>query len=119
VYWACYERGEDGIARLEGEERVSKPSEVSLPSSWTTAIPAGRGFIAYSAALSIAVPSVTVTVAPGLLPDPTRLLPRATEIALLAVPVVAAGRLLSADAATPIYLRDNVTHVAAPLKPSK
>ena len=31
VYWACYERGGDGLARLEGEERVSKPSEVKLP----------------------------------------------------------------------------------------
>lgn len=117
VYWACFERGEDGLARLEGEEHVSKPTEVRLPTSWTTAIPAGRGFIAYSAALNAALPSVTA--APELAPAPTHLLPRATEIALLAVAAVAAGRILPAEAAIPVYLRDNVTHVAAPAKPSR
>ena len=40
----------------------------------------------------------------------------ATDIALLAAPEVAAGRLLAAEAATPIYLRDNVAHVAQPPK---
>jgi tRNA threonylcarbamoyladenosine biosynthesis protein TsaB len=119
VYWACFERGDDGLARLEGEERVSKPAEVKLPPSWATAIPAGRGFLAYSGALGIAVPSVTAATPSGHAPDPTQLLPRATEIALLAVPAVAAGRLLPPEAATPVYLRDNVTHVAATPKVSK
>jgi tRNA threonylcarbamoyladenosine biosynthesis protein TsaB len=112
VYWACFERGEDGLAKLMGEEHVGKPLDVRLPASWSTASAAGRGFMAYSEALRIAVPSVAVA------PGPVRLLPRATEIALLAVPEVAAGRLLPAEAATPLYLRDNVTHVAAPVKPS-
>ena len=58
VYWACYERGGDGLARLEGEERVSKPSEVKLPAEWSTATAVGRGFIAYADALSAAVPNV-------------------------------------------------------------
>ena len=113
VYWACFERGEDGLARLEGEERVSKPSEVRLPQSWTSAIAAGRGFSAYAAALQAAVPAVSPTSAA------VGLLPRATEIALLAVPVVASGRLLPPEAATPTYLRDNVAHVAQPAKPSR
>lgn len=160
VYWACYERGGDGLARLEGEERVSKPSEVRLPAQWSTATAVGRGFIAYPDALRAAVPNVVAarpqiastlaaatsaagaasTVAAGAVPaaapaiavadaaavappaDPTsitllQLLPHATQIARLALPEVTAGHLIPAEAATPIYLRDNVAHVAQPPKP--
>jgi len=147
VYWACFERGGDGLARLEGEERVSKPSEVKLPPTWSTATAIGRGFIAYADALRAAVggavrvapppatpvgveldergapadldaaaaPAATAPVGAGGL---LHLLPHAIDIALLAAPEVAAGRLLAAEAATPIYLRDNVAHVAQPPKPS-
>ena len=142
VYWACYERGGDGLARLEGEERVSKPSEVKLPGEWSTATAVGRGFIAYADALSAAVPNVSATrprIAPtaaaatGAAPaaaaadtsappaDPTpinllHLLPHANQIARLALPEATAGHLIPAEAATPIYLRDNVAHVAQPPK---
>jgi tRNA threonylcarbamoyladenosine biosynthesis protein TsaB len=114
VYWACFERGGDGLARLEGEERVSKPSEVKLPPTWSTATAIGRGFIAYADALRAAVPAATAPVDAGSL---LHLLPHAIDVALLAAPEVAAGRLLAAEAATPIYLRDNVAHVAQPPKP--
>jgi tRNA threonylcarbamoyladenosine biosynthesis protein TsaB len=115
VYWASYERGPDGLARLEGEERVSKPGEVKLPPGWVTATAAGRGFVAYGEALRAAVPSVPFTLnAHAHLPDPIHYLPRATEIARLAVPSVRAGRLLNAEEALPVYLRDNVAHVAKP-----
>ena len=119
VYWACFERGGDGLAGLEGEERVSKPSEVKLPAGWSTATPVGRGFIAYADALRAALPTVVVTspttgvdtpVTEGLL----HLLPHAIDIARLSAPDVAAGRLIAPEAATPIYLRDNVAHVAKP-----
>jgi tRNA threonylcarbamoyladenosine biosynthesis protein TsaB len=137
VYWACFERGGDGLARLEGEERVSKPSEVKLPSTWSTAVAVGRGFIAYADALRAAVPTAAplelpqptpADVAPGVaaaaVPAPATtenllyLLPHAIDIALLSAPDVAAGRLVPPEAATPIYLRDNVAHVARPPKPS-
>ena len=132
VYWACYERRPDGLARLEGEEQVTKPSEVKLPPAWVTATAAGRGFVAYSEALRAAVPSVPFAMTaqvppspPGLSgpsaptpppspPSPIHYLPRATEIARLAVPSVRAGRLLNAEEALPVYLRNNVTHVAQP-----
>ncbi|MGH8210372.1 MAG: tRNA (adenosine(37)-N6)-threonylcarbamoyltransferase complex dimerization subunit type 1 TsaB, partial [Steroidobacteraceae bacterium] len=107
VYWGCFERGEDGLARLVGEEHVSKPSEVTLPPAWPTAAAVGRGFAAHGEALSAAVSSLSPPPAadPG---DPRtvpliELLPRATEIVLLCVPDMAAGRLLGAEAATPIY----------------
>ena len=141
VYWACFEREGDGLARIEGEERVSKPSDVKLPPTWSAATAAGRGFIAYADALRAAVPTValgtpvTVTAAapetvasePPASPSTgvdtpvteglLRLLPHAIDIAFLAAPEVAAGRLIAPEAATPIYLRDNVAHVAQPAKP--
>ena len=43
-----------------------------------------------------------------------RLLPRALEIATLAAPEVAKGRLASPEAAIPVYLRDDVVRVAQP-----
>ena len=121
VYWACYERGRDGLARLEGIEQVTQPTQVKLPASWSTAIAAGRGFIAYGDALRSAVPSVPFPATPKseqALPanDPIHYLPRALEIARLAVPAVTAGRLLSPEEALPIYLRNNVVHVAQPQK---
>ena len=114
VYWAAYERGADGLARLEGAEHVTKPGEVKLPSPWITATAAGRGFTAYGEALRAALPTLNTTPPPD---DPIHFLPRALEIARLAVPAVIAGRLLPAEEALPIYLRDNVAHVAQPPKP--
>ena len=117
VYWGCYERGEGGRARLEGEEHVSKPSEVKLPSGWSTAAAVGRGFIAYADDLRRVVPQDSVDPV-----DNSRLhfLPHAREIAQLAVPELVAGRLLPPEAAVPVYLRDNVAHVAqAPKRPNQ
>ena len=111
VYWGCYERGPDGLARLHGEEHVSKPTEVRLPASWPTASPVGRGFVVYGDALLEALP--TVARPQELL---IKLLPRAAEIALLAAPAVTAGQVLPPEAAIPVYLRDNVAHVAQPRK---
>jgi tRNA threonylcarbamoyladenosine biosynthesis protein TsaB len=134
VYWACFERGGDGLARLEGEERVSKPSEVKLPASWSTATPVGRGFIAYADALRAAVPTGAPTAAVDAAPEALasaaigvatpattesllHLLPHAVDIAHLSAPEVAAGRLVSAEDATPIYLRDNVAYPPKPPVP--
>lgn len=129
VYWGCYERGPDGLARLEGEEHVSQPQDVRLPARWSTATAVGRGFVAYREVLRTALPTVLVTPSTAAVPSPpapdepfgglTKLLPRATEIALLAAPAVSAGQLLPPEAAIPIYLRDNVAHVAQPPKPSR
>jgi tRNA threonylcarbamoyladenosine biosynthesis protein TsaB len=117
VYWGCFERGGDGLARLEGEERVTKPGEVKLPEAWSTATAVGRGFIAYADALRAAVPGVIAPSSDAEAEVLIHLLPHATQIALLSLPEVAAGHLIPAEAATPIYLRDNVAHVPQPQKP--
>jgi tRNA threonylcarbamoyladenosine biosynthesis protein TsaB len=105
VYWACFERAQNGLARLLGEEHVGPPQSVTLPVSCADA-PAGsvagigRGFRAYPALREMVGPRVTVAR--------DDLLPRAAEIARLAAQDVTAGRLLKPEEAIPVYLRDDV-----------
>jgi tRNA threonylcarbamoyladenosine biosynthesis protein TsaB len=123
VYWACFERSPDGLATLKGDEHVGKPLSVALPQDWPDATAVGRGFTAYAVDLRTAVPTVFLGSDPAGAPDPTlptdytRFLPRAAEIVLLAVPEVLSGRLVTPEEAIPVYLRDNVAHVAQPKKP--
>ena len=100
VYWGCFERGRDGLAVACGPERVGPAESVRLPGEWTDAAGLGRGFAAYPALRALA--GVEVRGAWD------RLLPRAVEVARLAVPELSAGRLLRPEAAVPVYLRDDV-----------
>jgi tRNA threonylcarbamoyladenosine biosynthesis protein TsaB len=105
VYWACFER-RAGLAILVGEERVAQPDAVALPSSWTSGpvLGAGRGFSAY--------PHLRTRLESRLAAVHERLLPRAQEIALLAVPVLQAGQAVTPEQALPVYLRDEVAQPA-------
>jgi tRNA threonylcarbamoyladenosine biosynthesis protein TsaB len=114
VYWACFERAENGLARLLGEEHVSPPQSVTLPLTWADApngsiAGIGRGFRAY--------PALAEAVGPRVEVARDDLLPRAAEIARLAALDVAAGRLLKPEEAIPVYLRDNVAHVRTEVPP--
>jgi tRNA threonylcarbamoyladenosine biosynthesis protein TsaB len=101
VYWGCFERGGDGLALGRGPERVTPPGGVELPSAWSGEVAAiGRGFAVYPTLRALA----GVTVREGW----DSLLPRAAEVVRLALPEVAAGRLLDPEAALPVYLRDDV-----------
>lgn len=100
VYWGCFERGSDGLALGRGPERVGPPDTVELPSTWAEAAGVGRGFAAYPALRALAGVAVHESW--------DQLLPRAAEVARLAVPEVIAGRLLAPEAAVPVYLRDDV-----------
>jgi tRNA threonylcarbamoyladenosine biosynthesis protein TsaB len=104
VYWACFERGGDGLATTRTAERVGPSATVQLPSGWQEAAGFGRGFAAYPALKSLA----GITVREGA----DRLLPRAAEVARLAVPELAQGRLVGPGAAVPVYLRDDVARPA-------
>jgi tRNA threonylcarbamoyladenosine biosynthesis protein TsaB len=108
VYWACFELGPDGSMLPSGSERVSKPSEVRLPSEWAghSVTGAGRGFTAY--------PSLRERLADQLTNIDGTLLPRAREVALLAVDEVRVGRVLPAQDAVPVYIRDDVARPKAP-----
>ena len=100
VYWGSFERGSDGLAVACGPERVGPPGSVRLPSGWTGAAGLGRGFAAY--------PSLRALAGVEVRGAWDRLLPRAAEVARLAIPELSAGRLLTPEAALPIYLRDDV-----------
>lgn len=100
IYWACFERSGDGLAAANGAERVGPPSDVRLPSGWSAVAGLGRGFTAYPVLRHIA--GVEIRGAWDTL------LPRAAEVARLAAPELRAGRVLRAEAAVPVYLRDDV-----------
>lgn len=98
VYWACFER-RDGFAEPVSPERVGPPESVRPPAGARTA-GFGRGFTAHPRLREL--PGVDVS------PQGERLLPRAAEIARLAVREAGAGGLLAPEAALPVYLRDKV-----------
>jgi tRNA threonylcarbamoyladenosine biosynthesis protein TsaB len=106
VYWGCFER-RDGLAALVGEEQLGVPEGVRLPPGWlgndhahASRFGAGRGFAAY--------PQLAAAMRPLLRGIREDLLPRAAEIAVLAVPEIGAGRIFPAEQALPIYLRNDV-----------
>jgi tRNA threonylcarbamoyladenosine biosynthesis protein TsaB len=108
VYWACFERDINGLMAPVGIERVSKPSDVRLPDEWagTLVSAAGRGFAVYE--------ELGKNLAPVLGNVASSILPGAGEIAELAVLEVRAGRVLPAEEAVPVYLRDDVAKPKAP-----
>jgi tRNA threonylcarbamoyladenosine biosynthesis protein TsaB len=108
VYWGWFEQDPDGLALPVGEERVGKPESVSPPvgSGPHPALGAGRGFAVY--------PILRTYFAQSLTSIQDSLLPRAAEIARLALPDVLGHRLLPPEEAVPVYLRDNVVHVRSP-----
>jgi tRNA threonylcarbamoyladenosine biosynthesis protein TsaB len=108
VYWACFERGIDGLMLPVGMERVSKPSDVQLPGEWAArpATGAGRGFAAYT--------DLRVNLADRLAHIDDAVLPGAREIAILAVAEVRAGRMHPPEAAVPVYVRNEVAKPKAP-----
>ncbi len=102
VYWGCFVLGADGLMQPVTDESVSQPAEVLLPPEWAN-IPVagvGRGFAAYPL-LGERLADQLIHIDPGLLP-------RACEVAKLAVPEVQAGRLKAPADAVPIYIRNDV-----------
>jgi tRNA threonylcarbamoyladenosine biosynthesis protein TsaB len=109
VYWGCFERGSAGIAAEVGTERVGVPLTVVLPAEWMRGAPvqaAGSGFAAY--------PELGARLAGRLDRIHEDWLPRAREIAVIAAAEAAAGRMLPAEQALPVYLREDVTHIRGP-----
>jgi len=107
VYWGCFERpAAGGFAAAVQDEQVGKPAAVALPASWSgtkrAVHAAGSGFAAY--------PELRSALAAHLDRVHETLLPRAAEIARLAGPEVASGRVLPAEQALPVYLRDDIAH---------
>lgn len=102
VYWGCY-RLEDGEMRLAGAEAVLPPERVELPRAaegdW---FGAGTGW-GYAARLPVTPTALDAS-----------LLPHAEDLLALARFAWARGEGVDADAAQPVYLRDNVATPKAP-----
>ncbi len=109
VYWGCFERGPDGLAVTVGEEKVGKPGTVGIPADWSSAVGVGRGFAAY--------PELRERIGDRLSGILEQLLPRAHEIARLAVPIVRSGGAVPPEEAIPVYLRDDVARPPAETTP--
>lgn len=107
VYWGCFSRDAGGMAQGVGQEHVGKPETVELPQDWAPpeVSGVGSGFAAY--------PQLRTRLAARLRDIQAGLLPRAAEIARLAVTEVRAGRVVPPQEAVPVYLRDEVARPAA------
>jgi len=105
VYWGCFERMPDGLMSPVTPERVSKPADVQLPKAWRGS-GAGRGFAAYTMLQAQLADQLTNI-------EPT-LLPRAHEVALLAIAEVHAGRMQAPEKAVPTYIRNDVAKPKTP-----
>ncbi len=114
VYWGCFERTAEGFARAWGEEHVSLPGEVRIPPAWAAPSEPARGPLAAVGSGLTAYPRLSEQLHLDIVLE--GLLPRAVEIARLAVAEVAAGRIFEAEQALPVYLRDDVAR--APPRPS-
>jgi tRNA threonylcarbamoyladenosine biosynthesis protein TsaB len=101
VYWTCGTRGPTGLVLPAGAEQVGPPGQVRLPADLPGPVQgAGRGFTVW--------PQLALDPALALARIHGELLPRAREIARLAVPQWLAGRALEPEQAQPVYLRDQV-----------
>ncbi|WP_455198938.1 tRNA (adenosine(37)-N6)-threonylcarbamoyltransferase complex dimerization subunit type 1 TsaB [Kaarinaea lacus] len=100
VYWGVYRRRPDGLMAVEGEEQVVSPGEVPVPEadSWYGA---GSGWDSYRQTLEIRCGD-RLNIADG------QLLPRAGAVARLGAADFQAGKMVSAEQAIPVYLRDQV-----------
>jgi tRNA threonylcarbamoyladenosine biosynthesis protein TsaB len=100
VYWAAFEVDPDS-ARPATAEALCAPEAVQPPPGepW---FGAGHGLSAY--------PQIAARLGASLAGQDPALLPRAADVAALAVPEWRAGRALPAARAQPLYLRDEVVH---------
>jgi tRNA threonylcarbamoyladenosine biosynthesis protein TsaB len=98
VYWGVFQReASSGAVVALGAERVDRPEAVGTPA---VQVYAGTGFAAY--------PQLAANANARVHADA---LPRARDVAMLAVPELRAGRGLPPSEAAPVYLRDQVVAV--------
>jgi tRNA threonylcarbamoyladenosine biosynthesis protein TsaB len=104
LYWGRYRLGSAGLMDPVGSEEVAAPERVRIPEDegWHGV---GGGWSAHGAVLRARLGTRLETVSPDVICE-------ARDIAVLAAAELKAGRVLTAENALPVYLRDRVT--AAP-----
>jgi tRNA threonylcarbamoyladenosine biosynthesis protein TsaB len=107
VYTGAFSRGAEGLAAPAGPERVCDPPAVELGHGGVAGwVGAGRGFAVH--------PSLADRFVGRLAAIEAELLPDAAAVAALAIPRIAAGEVVPARDALPVYLRDDVARPARP-----
>jgi tRNA threonylcarbamoyladenosine biosynthesis protein TsaB len=105
VYWGAYEVGADAVMCRVGEELVAPPAAVSVP--------AGGGWCGVGPGWAVHREALTQRIGAGLLTVSPQPVCEARDVALIAAVDAAAGRLVPAELARPVYLRERVTHPPA------
>ncbi len=101
VYWGLFRCGEAGMMEAAGEEAVCPPEAISPPPMPVTA-GCGSGWERYRASLGERLGSPPAILEPEALP-------RAADLARLAVAAFESGIALEPGQAQPCYLRNQVT----------
>jgi tRNA threonylcarbamoyladenosine biosynthesis protein TsaB len=101
IYWGAYVAATDGDMVLLGEERVCRPA-AAPPLDAEDWFGAGSGWAVHHGALGQRLPTVSAWWG--------ECYPRAGDIARLGALAWRQGRVVAADQALPVYLRDEVTH---------
>jgi tRNA threonylcarbamoyladenosine biosynthesis protein TsaB len=100
VYWGAFVRGANGLVEPVGNEVVSDPAQVPIPSG-TQWVGAGSGWDQHHAALLTRLDGRAQSWRPDVWP-------RARDVAALGTAALAAGGAVSPEQAVPVYIRDDV-----------
>jgi tRNA threonylcarbamoyladenosine biosynthesis protein TsaB len=100
IYWGAYSLDDGGIVRLQGEEQVISPNVVKSPANGDRWIGAGNGWKVYSEVLQQNMKLVTQWHSDAY--------PNAKDVARIGAYYFSIGRVVKAQDAIPVYLRDNV-----------
>jgi len=100
VYWSMYQTDISGLVRLRGEEQVCKPAQIPLPEgvNWTGV---GSAWQVYDDELKQRLRHSVI----GWHGDAH---PHAQDIAVLGVDLFKQDKVISAEHAVPVYIRDTV-----------
>lgn len=101
LYWGPYRLGEENLMRAVGMEEVATPEAVALPvdNGWSGV---GSGWATYGDVLRKRLGTRLLAVIPVAQCE-------ARDVAVLAAAELAQGRCVTAEQATPVYLRERVT----------
>lgn len=102
VYWACFQRGSEGVVQLVGEEQLTPADQVCVPDDTGSWFGAGTGWRQQGPNIGSVLSSVTQF--------DEEMFPDAAAVALLACVAWQEGEAVDAQQAQPVYLRDNVAN---------
>ena len=102
IYWGMYAQDENGIMTPLAPDAVCAPQAAQVPETGAW-LGSGQGWSVYASVLAQLLHQRLVQVAPDCFPD-------ARDLLHIAAVRVAAGDVVGAELALPVYLRDKVTN---------